>query len=103
MSQKQILELYKNIRRLHRQLPPDLRFIGNRYVKEEFRLHKTAKEQYIPGFIQGWTAYKEALEDQVKLHSQVTGSKLSKEEVEALSPEQLGQLYELKKVSKPNK
>ena len=47
--------LYKAILRLHRGLHPELRALGDQYVKEEFRRHRNAEPPFIPVFMQEWT------------------------------------------------
>lgn len=37
------LQLYRRILRVHRKLDPELRVLGDSYVKKEFRAHKTAE------------------------------------------------------------
>ena len=86
----EILQLYKSIRRLHRKLPPDLEFIGNRYIKQEFRLHRNCQPEFVPGFIQAWQVYKKTLEVQLNTQSENPGLSLRKEEVESFSAQQLG-------------
>ncbi len=50
--------LYKSILRLHSGLPPELRALGDLYVKEEFRKHKTAEANFIGPFMNEWTVSK---------------------------------------------
>jgi hypothetical protein len=49
------LILYKRILRLHYALPPDLRLMGDTYVKSEFRLHKAASNEQALLFLREWT------------------------------------------------
>lgn len=37
------LQLYRRILRVHRKLDPDMRVLGDSYVKKEFRAHRTAE------------------------------------------------------------
>lgn len=37
------LQLYRRILRVHRKLDPELRVLGDSYVKKEFRAHRTAE------------------------------------------------------------
>lgn len=37
------LQLYRRILRVHRKLDPEMRVLGDSYVKEEFRAHRTAE------------------------------------------------------------
>ncbi|KAM9697682.1 succinate dehydrogenase assembly factor 3, mitochondrial isoform 4-T5 [Dama dama] len=46
--------LYRRILLLHRVLPPDLKDLGDQYVKDEFRRHKTAGSKEAERFLQEW-------------------------------------------------
>ena len=37
------LQLYRRILRVHRKLDPELRVLGDSYVKKEFRAHRSAE------------------------------------------------------------
>lgn len=37
------LQLYRRILRVHRKLDPQMRVLGDSYVKKEFRAHRTAE------------------------------------------------------------
>jgi hypothetical protein len=37
------LQLYRRILRVHRKLDPEMRVLGDSYVKNEFRAHKTVE------------------------------------------------------------
>lgn len=37
------LQLYRRILRVHRKLDPEMRVLGDSYVKNEFRAHRTAE------------------------------------------------------------
>jgi hypothetical protein len=87
---KPVLELYRDIRRLHRKLAPEMKYLGNRYVISEFKLHRNASPDQVKQFIEAWKTYKEDLERQ-------SFQSNPKSLVDSLSPEQLGQLLELKK------
>lgn len=50
----EVRKLYKFILRLHRSLPADLRFLGDSYAKEEFRLHKKCKPDEARIFLNEW-------------------------------------------------
>ena len=93
-----ILNLYKTILRLHQYLPKDLKSVGDKYVKNEFRLHKQADKQFLKSFIYQWDDYRKSLEIQVKRSPEniFIGSSLTKENLDKLSEDQLLQLYELK-------
>lgn len=46
--------LYKRILMLHRFMPIDLRTLGDQYVKEEFRRHKSAGPEQVQYFMKEW-------------------------------------------------
>lgn len=48
--------LYRRILLLHRVLPPDLKALGDRYVKDEFRRHKMVGSDEARRFMQEWEA-----------------------------------------------
>lgn len=49
-----VRSLYKRILVLHRFLPIDLRALGDQYVKDEFRRHKSASPDDVKGFMKEW-------------------------------------------------
>ncbi|NP_001404649.1 succinate dehydrogenase assembly factor 3, mitochondrial isoform c precursor [Mus musculus] len=46
--------LYRRILLLHRALPPDLKALGDQYVKDEFRRHKTVGPGEAQRFLKEW-------------------------------------------------
>ncbi|XP_064532923.1 succinate dehydrogenase assembly factor 3, mitochondrial isoform X1 [Pseudopipra pipra] len=48
--------LFRRILQLHRALPPALRDLGDRYVKEEFRRHRAAGPAEAQRFLREWEA-----------------------------------------------
>lgn len=48
--------LYRRVLLLHRLLPPDLKALGDQYVKDEFRRHKTVRPDEAQRFLQEWEA-----------------------------------------------
>jgi len=52
---QQVRRLYKLILRLHRGLPPEMKALGNDYVRAEFKRHKDAEQPFVPVFMQEWT------------------------------------------------
>jgi hypothetical protein len=103
MSKDRVLDLYRSIRRLHRRLPPGLGFLGNQYVRDEFGRHKTAGPEFLPGFLDAWTEYRDSLSaqlsaDKKSLTDKTLGAPLSN--LESLSEAQLGQLYALRQAAK---
>ena len=51
---KRVRILYKTILKLHRGLPPDLAYMGDAYVKDEFRRHKKANPEQTIAFMEAW-------------------------------------------------
>ena len=86
------LNLYRRILRLHRQkLPFQMKEIGDKYVKEEFRQHKEASTEFVEQFLQEWKQYARTLEKQANVdtnaddHHPVFGRHMTKEEWDGLS------------------
>ncbi|XP_065150569.1 succinate dehydrogenase assembly factor 3, mitochondrial [Paramisgurnus dabryanus] len=103
-----VRSLYKRILLLHRFMPIDLRALGDQYVKDEFRRHKTATNEEAKRFMTEWEVYKDTLQTQVLEamgNKKLTfGLDLSKEKLQDFQDEQIGQLYELMLESKkPNR
>ena len=46
--------LYKSCLKLHRGLPIHLKAIGDTYVRDEFKRHKTADQQQVKTFMEAW-------------------------------------------------
>jgi len=96
--------LYKSCLKLHRGLPHHLKTIGDVYVKDEFKRHKTADATQTKIFLEAWAKYAITLTKQlgVKGHhmSQPIGQNLSEDDLNYLSDEQIVQLHELYKESK---
>jgi len=87
------LMLYRRILRAHRVLPEVQRSIGDKYVKNEFNLHKDIDNPlHIVAFLTSWQDYLHMI-----TNGQWQEGTLSKSSLEKMSPEQVGQLYELMK------
>lgn len=86
------LQLYRSILRAHiHSLPAELRPLGDQYVKAEFKAHqKIDNPLHIVGFLTQWQDYLRNLSGGKWMEG-----KLSRQELEKMSPEQIGQLYEL--------
>lgn len=87
------LLLYRRILKAHKSLPTLQRDLGNKYVRNEFKLHKDVENPlHIVGFLASWQAY---------LHSITNGAwaseSLTPDMLDKMSPEQAVQLYELMK------
>ncbi|CCI45107.1 unnamed protein product [Albugo candida] len=94
---RDVLRLYKSILSLHqRQLDPQLRVIGDQYVREEFKRHKNASMEYVSPFLTEWKQYEDTLRSKPKLH---IGENLSSSTERLLSEEQKKQLHTLKETA----
>lgn len=83
------LRLYKSILTSHRVLPGEMRFIGDAYVREEFKLHKNAKPEHLRPFFEEWIAYLRLMQD---MDVNNMGKDLPAEEIAKLSDEQRDKL-----------
>ncbi|XP_036615222.1 succinate dehydrogenase assembly factor 3, mitochondrial [Trichosurus vulpecula] len=100
--------LYRRLLLLHRALPPDLRALGDQYVKDEFRRHKGVGREEALRFLREWERYAVALSQQTnsaeKTEKTQLGACLTKEQLDDFSEEQIGQLQELmQEATKPNR
>ncbi|KAF8526205.1 hypothetical protein BU17DRAFT_82971 [Hysterangium stoloniferum] len=94
------IPLLRRLLRAHRNLPLEMRSLGDNYVKDEFRRHKdTNNPLHIIGFLSQWKMYLEALPTS-KGSGTFTGKKLDTAVFEKMSAEQIGQLYELMHATK---
>lgn len=86
------LHLYRRILRIHRKkLPPEMRLLGDEYVKSEFRAHRNVENPiHIVGFLTEWQLYAQKLEG-----DSWRGEKLDQAKLDKMSEQQIGQLYEL--------
>lgn len=103
------LSLYQAILRAHRLvLDPIMRDMGDTYVRDEFKRHKTATPQFLQPFFEQWLQYLADLKqmsqqqqgDAQGQQQQVRiGRDLTPSEQQALSDEQSKQLSELQRES----
>ncbi|XP_077584460.1 succinate dehydrogenase assembly factor 3, mitochondrial [Stigmatopora nigra] len=105
-----VCSLYKRILVLHRFMPIHLRALGDNYVKDEFRRHKTASPEEAKSFMVEWENYKDTLQSQVldsvkeKNGAVKFGLNMMEDKLKDFQDEQIGQLYELLLEStKPNR
>ncbi|VDD93965.1 unnamed protein product [Enterobius vermicularis] len=94
------LILYKRILRLHYGLPKEMRYLGDQYVKDEFRRHKNASPEQSLVFLKEWTDYCTTLSKQLSqkgIAKGVIGTNLNPSLLDSFTDEQLFQLLELKK------
>ncbi|CAG8661307.1 11660_t:CDS:1 [Dentiscutata erythropus] len=99
------LTLYRQILRVHRELPPSLRSLGDDYVKSEFKRHKDITNPiHIVGFLSEWQSYLEEIKKQTSIlasNEEIKfGKKIELGNLEKFSDQQLGQLYELRNETK---
>ncbi|KAJ2747952.1 hypothetical protein GGI20_000039 [Coemansia sp. BCRC 34301] len=59
------LHLYRSILRTHRLLPREMRFVGDQYVRSEFRSHRAVSDRrFLEPFFAQWTSYLNLLQEQ---------------------------------------
>ncbi|XP_006911990.1 succinate dehydrogenase assembly factor 3, mitochondrial isoform X2 [Pteropus alecto] len=88
--------LYRRILLLHRLLPPDLKALGDQYVKDEFRRHKTVYAAVL------WQQANENRQNSTE--KACFGTALPAERLDDFRDEQIGQLQELmQEATKPNR
>ncbi|KAF8476468.1 ACN9-domain-containing protein [Gautieria morchelliformis] len=94
------IPLFRRVLRAHRNLSPDMRTLGDDYVKSEYRRHRdTTNPLHIIGFLTEWRVYLDHLPTS-KDGGQFKGKKLDTTLFEKMSAEQIGQLYELMHATK---
>ncbi|KAF9048807.1 ACN9-domain-containing protein [Panaeolus papilionaceus] len=94
------IPLYRRLLRAHRNLPADMRPLGDGYVKSEFRRHKeVTNPAHIIGFLSQWKMYLDQIPEGPNA-SNFTGRRLDPTVFEKLTNEQLGQLYEVMHAAK---
>ncbi|TLS24768.1 hypothetical protein PpBr36_08644 [Pyricularia pennisetigena] len=86
------IPLYRRLFRAHRKhLPPEMRLLGDEYIKAEFRAHRNIDNPaHLIGFLTEWQLYAQQVEGE-----SWQGEKIDQAKVEKLSEQQVGQLYEL--------
>ncbi|KZT32749.1 ACN9-domain-containing protein [Sistotremastrum suecicum HHB10207 ss-3] len=98
------IPLYRRLLRAHRNLAPDMRSLGDDYVKGEFRRTKTTTNPvHIIGFLSEWKKYLDSLPPPTapgEPDYSFKGKKLDSDLFEKMSAEQIGQLYELMHATK---
>ncbi|XP_014207200.1 succinate dehydrogenase assembly factor 3, mitochondrial [Copidosoma floridanum] len=96
---QRVRRLYKMVLKLHRGLPSDIRELGDIYVKDEFRRHKTCSPDLANVFLNEWADYAIDLSEQLGLRGVKTAKPLGKSldaaNLDKLREEQVIQLYEL--------
>ncbi|XP_038598560.1 succinate dehydrogenase assembly factor 3, mitochondrial [Tachyglossus aculeatus] len=87
--------LYRRLLVLHRGLPDALKALGDQYVREEFRRHRTVGPDRAQSFLQEWEEYAQVLEQQMGGNRPRFGAQLSHAKLDDFRAEQIGQLQEL--------
>lgn len=102
---RNVRRLYKRILKAHTRLPDDLKFVGDKYVKEEFKRHKSAESGYVEVFMNQWKVYVENIEQQIKINQpNKFGNNLPEEVIERdFNDSHIVQLYELKQAAATDK
>ena len=74
-------------------------FLGDQYVKDEFRRHKSASDDYVKVFMNEWTNYAIIVSEQLSVKKskklKTIGATLTENHLDGLSDEQAAQLLEL--------
>ena len=79
--------------REHRfRLPEQLRALGDDYVKNEFKLHKNARPEFLNTFFKSWNEYLLHL----RSNEHKVGRNLTSDEMAILSKEQVDKVKSLK-------
>ncbi|KAI8324674.1 ACN9-domain-containing protein, partial [Martensiomyces pterosporus] len=95
------LHLYRSILRTHRLLPQEMRFVGDQYVRAEFRSHRTVTDKrFLDPFFAQWTSYLSLLQEQTKSaaiqqSAGNIGKHLDSDVVDKLGDDKAQQLLEL--------
>ncbi|KAK8042094.1 hypothetical protein PG993_006617 [Apiospora rasikravindrae] len=86
------IPLYRRLLRAHRNfLPPEMRVLGDEYIKAEFRAHRNVDNPaHMIGFLTEWQLYAQKVEGDAW-----KGEKIDPAKVEKMSDQQIGQMYEL--------
>ncbi len=88
------LHLFRAILKEHKyKLPVQMRMLGDKYVKNEFLLHKNSKGEQLNKFLTAWIDYLNMLKSK---GTNKFGKDIEKKDVDLLNAEQLAKLKELK-------
>uniref|UniRef100_A0A7S2G7W5 Succinate dehydrogenase assembly factor 3 n=1 Tax=Octactis speculum TaxID=3111310 RepID=A0A7S2G7W5_9STRA len=86
------LSLYRSILRGHRTLPAEMRELGDKYVRSEFRQHQAASPEFLETFFSEWEGYLETLQTS---DSKTGFGRPLGEEISAMTDEQKQMLLKL--------
>lgn len=91
--------MYRRILRAHRRLPEQMRFVGDQYVRAEFRSHQEITDRkYLDPFFNQWSSYLEMIQQQTHQQTRL-GQDLDQTTIESLEDDRAEQLLELHKAS----
>ena len=91
---REMASIYRQILRTHRkQLPAEMRQLGDTYVRDEFKRHLSAEEKHLQPFVREWKLYLANMRLQPILG---IGKNLAPDELLDLSEEQRDQLHKLR-------
>ncbi|KAJ2818220.1 hypothetical protein IWW50_005892 [Coemansia erecta] len=101
---KNPIHLYRRILQTHRRLPREIRFVGDQYVKSEFRSHRAITDKkYLTPFFAQWTEYLALLRQQTQPNTDNAGAKIGRhldpEVIDRLDDDKAEQLLELHRAS----
>lgn len=98
--------LYRQILKLHRLLPSEIKVLGDNYVKNEFKLHRQVKDPFLlETFYKEWSIYSDNILEQVSHDfksnnaEKPLGSKLELKRLSEFNDDQLYNLMELRSIA----
>ncbi|ORX89084.1 ACN9-domain-containing protein [Basidiobolus meristosporus CBS 931.73] len=100
------LHLYRHILRVHRRLPDEFRYLGDNYVKDEFRRHKdVTNPTFLKGFVTQWHQYLHDLQLQTNTVPTedkriLLGKKLDTISLDKMNDDMVERLWELRTEAK---
>ncbi|KAK9767440.1 hypothetical protein K7432_002796 [Basidiobolus ranarum] len=100
------LHLYRHILRVHRRLPEEFRYLGDNYVKDEFRRHKdVSNPTFLKGFVTQWHQYLYDLQAQTNTiptedKRVLLGKKLDTTSLDKMNDDMIERLWDLRSEAK---
>ncbi|TYZ65476.1 hypothetical protein PybrP1_005040 [[Pythium] brassicae (nom. inval.)] len=95
-AKSDMLRLYRRILTLHRaKLAPQMRVLGDQYVRDEFKRHKDAAPKFVPLFVREWEQYEQFMRQKQDRF----GKELSAEEKALFDGEQQERLRSLQEAA----
>ena len=91
-------QLLRQILRAHRtKLPPNMRSLGDQYVRKEFAdMRDVTKPEHLAAFRTGWEQYLAQIRSQQGFQDRTYGKELSDEAIDTMSNEQRNKLIDLR-------